>query len=184
MALLSLPDEILLDIFEYLPSEDLLNINSTCKAFNAVCLSDTLWRFASAGLTLDLPLGKDIYDLQAPELQRLHSKAARLAKFWTGDTFSITHAFGLPDYDSVHHVQFLSSQLLLTAHLTEEDGERKTILCIWSLANLNTVLALQIVSDPLIPRRIAAVWQKYGEELMLTGLTTQRSENLSLKFTR
>ncbi|KAJ8489735.1 hypothetical protein ONZ45_g13458 [Pleurotus djamor] len=174
MALPSLPNEILLDIFEYLPVEDLFNLDTTCKALRTACSSDALWRSASANVSLDIPLGKDLSNMKAGELRKLHSKAAKVEKVWKGDTFSLTHVFEVPVRDWVHHTQFLSSEILLTSVPIEEDGERKTVLDIWSLANRNPVLELQIVTDRLFPKGIAAAWRKYGEELMLTVLTDQR----------
>ncbi|KAJ8494731.1 hypothetical protein ONZ45_g13138 [Pleurotus djamor] len=176
MALCSLPEEILFQIFEHLPVEDLLNINTggkTCKALNSICSSDALWRTVSAKAPLDIPLGKSTFDLKAGELRKLHTKAAKLAKFWTNDVFTITHVLDIPVDDWIHHAQFLSSQLLLTSHPIEEDGEYKTVLDIWSLVDRNPRSVLQIVTDRLFYEGIAAVWQTYGEALMLAVLTSQ-----------
>ncbi|KAJ8502178.1 hypothetical protein ONZ45_g11894 [Pleurotus djamor] len=176
MALCSLPEEILIQIFEHLPVEDLFNINTggkTCKALNSICSSDTLWRTVSAKAPLDIPVGRSTFDLKAGELRKLHTKAAKLAKFWTNDVFTITHVLDIPVDDWIHHAQFISSKFLLTSRPTEEDGEYKTILDIWSLVDRNPRSVLQIVTDRLFYKGIAAVWQTYSETLMLAVLTSQ-----------
>ena len=42
-----LPDELLLQILDYLAAKDLLRLGATCKAFYAFCFFDDLWKILS-----------------------------------------------------------------------------------------------------------------------------------------
>ncbi|KAI0775192.1 hypothetical protein BD413DRAFT_710198 [Trametes elegans] len=141
--LASLPEDILLDVFQYLDVRDVLALRKTCRTLHAFGGSDYIWHRLTADfrLPLDLPPNTPPSALPGEELQRLAIKAIRLDANWCGDT-RVRRLRALIDDKSgqyVDQMQFLpGGKWLWTAQRTLKRESWYTRMSLWNLKDVSS----------------------------------------------
>ncbi|KAI0359843.1 hypothetical protein OH77DRAFT_1419176 [Trametes cingulata] len=141
--LTNLPEDILLDVFQYLRVPDVLALRKTCRALHAFGGNDYVWHrlVADFPLPLDLPFNTSPSALSGEELQQLAIKAIRLDVNWRNPNTRVRGLHALIDDKSgqyVDQMQFLpGGKWLWTAQRTLKRESWYTRMSLWSLEDVS-----------------------------------------------
>ncbi|KAI0635949.1 hypothetical protein C8Q77DRAFT_1155689 [Trametes polyzona] len=139
-----LPEDILLEVVQYLGVRDVLTLRKTCRSLHAFGGNDYIWHRLAAefSLPLDLPFNTPPSALPGDELQRLAIKAIRLDANWRGQT-RVRGTHPLIDDNSgqyVDQMQFLpGGKWLWTAQRTLKRESWYTRMSLWNLADVTNM---------------------------------------------
>ncbi|KAI0342760.1 hypothetical protein BDW22DRAFT_1484327 [Trametopsis cervina] len=143
MAIVDLPDDILLQVVLYLSVRDLLSLKQTCRVLHAFGSMDYVWHRITedSDLLLNIPYDTSVIDLSADELQRLTVDAIRLQANWRSHTPKLTRMVSLPTTSDAlfEHLQFTPGGrwlLAIQGRYRRFEGRNYAIVSLWSLDDL------------------------------------------------
>ncbi|KAI0671758.1 hypothetical protein C8Q78DRAFT_1030750 [Trametes maxima] len=187
-----LPEDILLDVLQYLGVRDVLALRRTCRTLHAFGGNDYLWHrlIADFQLPLDLPYNTQPASLPGEELQRLAIKAIRLDANWQATKTRVRGLRALIDDKSgqyVDQMQFLpGGKWLWTAQRALKRESWNTRMSLWSLEDVSASHRVWSTEVPGLFRSCTLVQSSEGEcATLVVGVCDHREvievHNISLE---
>ncbi|KAJ7158779.1 hypothetical protein C8R46DRAFT_1110267 [Mycena filopes] len=177
LALLTLPQDVLLTILLLLRPEDILILSQTCRVLHEFTASDYVWHSVATDPALDIPPYVNRFDLSGATLQTIVTRALRVDHNWRRTNPRIKQMTRLADLDGVSQMQFIASHWLVVL--------RRSSLSVWRVADTKQAyLAAAIdLPGPAVPLKFAAAMQRGCREVLIAVISPSKSGTLLSAYT-
>ncbi|KAJ7650298.1 hypothetical protein FB45DRAFT_887509 [Roridomyces roridus] len=171
--LLSLPQDILLEILTLLEPKDVLLLSQTCRGLHQYTLNDYVWHRLADKCDLPLDTHADLQNIPGPILQTIVTNALRVDLNWRRPISRLKKLTRVDeDTLNVHQIQFIFSQWLIVLRRSVSAAS----LSVWRVGHIPTPYRASFLDIPAdtVPLKFSAAIQNGSEKVLIALISNTK----------